>query len=727
MSPSKLEIQSQDLEIHPRHSGAPAEPPGANTLERALRDLQVHQIELEQQNEELRRVQLERDAALARYLDLYDLAPVGYCTLDAQGQILEANLTAATLLGVARSALAQQRMNRFIALADQAPYDQLRRRLLATGQPQACDLRLVDPRGAPFWAHLEARAVASEPGGGLLRVTFFDVTARKAAEAALAQAATVQSAIFNSVHFLSIGTDTAGIIQVFNIGAETMLGYPAADVVNRMTLCDLTDPREVQDRAIALSAELGLPVAPGFEALVGKASRGREDIYDLTWLRRDGGRLPLAMSVSALQNPHDGIIGYLLMGTDNTARQRVNAERALLTQAIEAKNIELECARGRADEANLAKSNFLSSMSHELRTPLNAILGFAQLIEAGPPEPTPGQSASIGQVLKAGWYLLDLVNEILDLAKIDAGRVSLEIGPVDLAGVLQDCSDLVSEQAAKRGLSLIFPTFTPPCHVNADPTRLKQVLVNLLSNAIKFNHPGGTVTVEASPGRPGRQRIRVRDTGPGLAPAQIAQLFQPFNRLGQKDHVVEGTGVGLVVAKRLVELMNGVIGVESAVDQGSTFWIELDTADRPASAGPADAVAKPGLQPVARVRTVLYVEDNPANLALVEGILALRPDLRMLSASNGLRGIALARAERPDVILMDIGLPGMSGLEALTILTADPATRHIPVVALSAHAMPKEIQLAMAAGFFSYIPKPVRLAEFLATLDAALQCGDRVP
>jgi PAS domain S-box-containing protein len=253
---------------------------------------------------------------------------------------------------------------------------------------------------------------------------------------ALVQASALQNAIFNSANFSSIATDAQGVIQIFNVGAQRMLGYAAVDVLNKSTPADISDPQEVIARALTLSTELATTIAPGFEALVFKASRGIEDIYELTYIRKDGSRFPAVVSVTALRDEHDAIIGYLLIGTDNTARKRVDAERGQVEQALQDKNVELEAARALAEKANLAKSDFLSSMSHELRTPLGAILGFAQLIESGNPAPTVAQKRSIDQILKAGWYLLDLINEILDLALIESGRLSLSLEPVSLAEVL---------------------------------------------------------------------------------------------------------------------------------------------------------------------------------------------------------------------------------------------------------------------------------------------------
>jgi PAS domain S-box-containing protein len=551
-----------------------------------------------------------------------------------------------------------------------------------------------------------------------------DNTARQQAEEALVKAGALQSAIFNSANFSSIATDARGVIQIFNVGAERMLGYTAAEVMNKITPAAISDPQELIARAKALSLELATPITPGFEALVFKASRGIEDIYELTYIRKDGTRFPAVVSVTALRDAQDVIIGYLLIGTDNTARKQVEAERALLDQALQDKNAELESAKFVAEKANLAKSDFLSSMSHELRTPLNAILGFAQLVESGSPSPTDSQKRSIDQILQAGWYLLELINEILDLALIESGKLSLSLEPISLAEVMLECQAMIEPQAQRRGISVAFPHFEMPSFVQADRTRVKQIFINLLSNAIKYNKVGGTVVVEKITSTPGRIRICVKDSGEGLSADKLAQLFQPFNRLGQEANAVEGTGIGLVTTKRLVELMKGVIGVESTVGVGSVFWIELSlTAEPYPAAGAAEptAVAQAQVHSGAQSRTLLYVEDNPANLMLVEDLIARRPDIRLLSARDGNRGVEIAQASRPDVILMDINLPGISGIQALRILAEDPATAHIPVIALSANVMPRDIEKSLEAGFFRYLTKPIKVNEFMDTLDVALK------
>lgn len=679
-----------------------------------------------------------------------------------------------------------------------------------------------------------------------------DNTARKHAEEALLKASALQNAIFNSENFSSIATDDKGVIQIFNVGAERMLGYSAADVLNKITPADISDPEEVIARAKALSLELDTAITPGFAALVFKASRGIEDIYELTYIRKDGSRFPAVVSVTALRDDVDAIIGYLLIGTDNTARKRVEAEQqkldqrlrdqqfytrsliesnidALMTtdprgiitdvnkqmealtgctrdeligapfknyfmdperaeagiklvlsekkltdyeltarardgkktevsynattfydrdrtlqgvfaaardvterkrteQALRETNVELENAKSAAEKANLAKSDFLSSMSHELRSPLNAILGFAQLMESASPAPTDSQAESIDQILQSGWHLLKLINEILDLAAIESGKVSLSLEPVSLTEIMSECEAMMEPQAQERGIRLTFPEFDSPSFVWADQTRLKQVMINLLSNAIKYNKERGSVVVDCTPINQERMRISVKDTGEGLIPEQLKQLFQPFNRLGQEATKIAGTGIGLVVTKQLTELMSGVLGVESSLGVGSVFWVEMRSTAAPETdigVNEVESQVQPPVPTDGPRRTLLYVEDNPANMRLVEQLIARRPDLEMMTAVNGTLGIELARTSLPDVILMDINLPGISGTEAMKILQQDSTTAHIPVVAVSANAMPLDIAAGLEAGFFNYLTKPIKFKEFMDTLNEALASAEK--
>ncbi|MBA5689794.1 ATP-binding protein [Rugamonas apoptosis] len=409
-----------------------------------------------------------------------------------------------------------------------------------------------------------------------------------------------------------------------------------------------------------------------------------------------------------------------VMRLNEELEQRVH-ERTL---QLEAANAELERAMAEARDANQAKTAFLSSMSHELRTPLNAILGFAQILTSDKlPSTLPQKKEFASHILKSGRHLLTLINEILDLAKIESGAVALSLEPVALDDILQECHTMTEPLATQRNIRLLFPAH---CHatVQADRTRLKQVALNLLSNAIKYNRDGGAVVVDCSMTAADRLRVSVQDTGLGLLPEQLALLFQPFNRLGQEAGAEEGTGIGLVVTKRLVELMGGAIGVSSSAGVGSTFWIELQaTEPLPSPLEDEAARALAGVPAGAEAlgqATLLYVEDNPANLKLVEEILRYRPDLRLLSAPDGHLGLELARAHLPDLILMDIHLPCVSGFDALQLLRADPATAHIPVIALTANAMPRDVEKGLALGFFRYLVKPINIDEFTEAINATL-------
>lgn len=414
-----------------------------------------------------------------------------------------------------------------------------------------------------------------------------------------------------------------------------------------------------------------------------------------------------------------------VMRLNEQLEQRVDERTLQLALA----NAELANANEEARSANQAKSAFLSSMSHELRTPLNAILGFAQILTSNTLPSTLEQKKEFANhILKSGRHLLTLINEILDLAKVESGTITLSMEPVALADILLECRTMIEPIAATRKVRVLFPDVDGAV-VMADRTRLKQVMLNLLSNAVKYNRDEGAVVLTCDQTTPSRMRLSIQDTGNGLNPEQVASLFQPFNRLGQESGTQEGTGIGLVVTKRLVELMGGEIGVTSSPGVGSVFWIELaSTAPRTSSLAERAAPGGSGATSSASTsdttpRLLLYVEDNPANLRLVEEIVAFRRDLRLLSAHDGHLGLQLARAHRPDIILMDLNLPGMSGFEVLRQLGADPETADIPVIALTANAMPRDIERGMAAGFHRYLTKPIDIEKFTEAINSTLAEG----
>jgi PAS domain S-box-containing protein len=385
---------------------------------------------------------------------------------------------------------------------------------------------------------------------------------------------------------------------------------------------------------------------------------------------------------------------------------------------------DLQLARTGAEEANRSKNEFLSRMSHELRTPLNAILGFAQLLDLETTSTSEHDTAS--QIIKAGHHLLDLINEVLDISRIETGHLALSVEPVRVYDVVGEVLALTGSMAAERGIHLpTDPTLNCASHVRADRQRLKQVLLNLVANAIKYNRDGGAVMIGCEIGQEGRFRMKVTDTGSGIEPDKLDRLFTPFERLGAEQSMVEGTGLGLALSKRLIEAMGGTIGVESRPGHGSTFWVELEVTASPVVAAPV--VVHPTAVPAASVdqRHVLYVEDNLSNVQLVECILEHRPEVELLVAMQGQLGLELARQHQPDLILIDLNLPDLDGETVLRRLRAEPRTQDIPVVIISADATPGQIARLRASGAADYLTKPFDVARFLRVIDGEYE--DRAP
>jgi signal transduction histidine kinase/ActR/RegA family two-component response regulator len=399
--------------------------------------------------------------------------------------------------------------------------------------------------------------------------------------------------------------------------------------------------------------------------------------------------------------------------------ERVRQQAADLERRVEERTAELSAATAEADRANRAKSEFLGRMSHELRTPLNAILGFGQLLEMG--TLAAKQREGVEHILRAGRHLLRLIDEVLDISRIEAGRLQLSLEPVPVEATLRHAIDLVRPLARAHDVSVQLEPVDERLHVLADRQRLQQVLLNFLSNAIKYNRAGGTVTASCARGEGSRLAVTVTDTGPGIAPDKLARLFVPFDRLGAEGSGIEGTGLGLALSKSLVEAMGGAIRVQSREDEGSTFAVELLLVAGPVEAADAAPVPAPvpgdSGQPA---RTVLYIEDNVSNLRLVESVLSHRPGVHVLSAMLGGVGLELARHHRPDLILLDRHLPDIAGDQVFALLREDARTRHIPVVILSADAIPEGALRLLDAGVREYLTKPLDVRKLLAVVDETL-------
>ncbi len=440
-------------------------------------------------------------------------------------------------------------------------------------------------------------------------------------------------------------------------------------------------------------------------------------VHPRTWA--DGSVVWLSINGKPIFDASGKFKGYRGSGSDITALQ--TAKESLLR------------AKEEAVEANQAKSAFLSSMSHELRTPLNAILGFTQLLQLDPRTPlTEGQMDSSQQIIKSGQHLLELIDQVLELAKIESGNTTISLEPVQVNSLMNECIDLIAPLADKRNITINAKAeiFTDS-FVVADRTRLKQALLNLLSNAVKYNRESGSISISATLEAGNKVHFSVADTGLGIADDKQALVFEPFNRLGHEASQIEGTGIGLTITRELLHLMGGDIGFESEPGIGSMFWIEMPVADMAASHANAEALASDAQNsnafPVTKLsekmsaRTVLYVEDNPANLMLMERIIENQaPELELISANNAEVGIELASTGIPDIILMDINLPGMDGIEATKHLKKNQTTKHIPVIAITAAAMPAEVEKGREAEFFAYITKPIKVPELMSVIRDAL-------
>jgi PAS domain S-box-containing protein len=526
--------------------------------------------------------------------------------------------------------------------------------------------------------------------------------------------------ILNSAGEGIYGLDNEGVTTFVNPAACKMLGYSKDELMGKgqHALIHHSYPDEApysRDKCHIYAA---------FKD--GKVHKESEEVF---W-RKNGSSFPVEYISQPIYD--NGIIkGAVVTFTDITARKV--AEKELQSAYSELENriiertLELNTAKEEAEQHNRAKSEFLSRMSHELRTPMNAILGFTQLMEESTRDPLPkAHRKRTSQILKAGNHLLELINEVLDLASIESGKITVSLEPICIADLAEEVLTVVRPMSQKFNITLINEIIrNKNIYVLADKTRLKQILLNLLSNGIKYNRQEGSVTLSAFIEKNSQLRINIIDTGMGIPEEKFNQLFAPFNRLGAENSEIEGTGIGMTISKKLIELMDGSIGVESTLGAGSTFYISLPVCQLQQGAGESEKLSDAGKNKESeediRPFTLLYIEDNPANLKLVEDILEDFIEINLLSSPDAELGLDIALYQKPDLILMDINLPGMDGIEALKRLKNFEETHDIPVIAMSANAMKKDIDRTLAEGFKAYITKPIDIGNFRKTIEEELR------
>jgi protein-histidine pros-kinase len=625
----------------------------------------------------------------------------GIVTIDEMGTIQQFNATAEQIFGYSADEVIGKNIDLLMPEPYKSEHDGYLQRYHETGDAKVIGLKRevwgLRKDGSVFPLELainEYYLGNHRTYTGIVR----DITEKKQAQWALERLTRQNELILKSVGDGVLGVNMEGEIIFYNASALKMTRFKEEDLAGKslhevLSLIPEKDSASGQDYPLYQVFKDGLT----------------QSKYDEVFWKKDGSAL-LAEYICAPVYEEEKIVGAVITFRDILRRKR--AEEALVN------------AKEEAERANRAKSDFLSRMSHELRTPLNSILGFAQILEMDTLDSlTERQRPWVGQVRKAGDHLLELINEILDLARIESGKMTVSLENVDVVSLLKEVLALIVPLSNERKIKVVNMISIPSLMIYADRIRLKQVLLNLLSNAVKYNIEKGMIAIFYRKTLEGKIRISVEDSGIGFSEDQIKDLFEPFSRLDTLNSEVQGTGIGLTITRRLIEQMRGEIFVDSTPGKGSCFTLELpEGVPLEGDNGQHDSgieLPPESLDPESKY-TILYIEDNPDNLILVRQVLKTRPNIQLISAKDGKTGIELALAHRPDLILLDINLPGMDGFTALRAIHAYKEIRSTPVVAVSANAMKEDIDYGMDSGFDSYITKPINIVRFMEVIDKLL-------
>jgi len=620
-------------------------------------------------------------------------ANVGHWHFDLTRKRIEVSSLIEALCGLQSQdgSFSIRQARKVLVAEDATPLDQAVTDCITTGKLLDLQYRIITPDNEFRWLHIKGNY---EKKHNYLHGIIQDITDKKRTEN---REGSLGKILDNSLHEIYVFDIHNFMFIETNIKAEENLGYGSAEL-KLMTPLDLK-----KEMSIEQFSQQVQPLLDDADCTVA---------FESVHYRKDNTHYPVEIKLQRI--PFGNIDTVVAFVEDITERLNVIND--------------LKQAKADAEKANNAKSEFLSRMSHELRTPMNAILGFTQLLATDDDKPLDDdQLDSLNEVSKAGNHLLELINEVLDLSRIDAGKVKLSIESVDLLELFSDISALSNPIAQQYGIQLA-NELSESIVVPADKMRLKQVLLNLISNAIKYNSSNGSVTLSASVISDQKVRIEVRDTGQGLNEEQQTSLFSPFERLGAESTSIEGTGIGLTISKKFVDMMGGIIGIDSQLDVGSCFWIELPLLQAKShivTEQSSSIQSQQGIITQDNRYSILYIEDNLSNLKVVETIVTKRMKQRFICASSGGLGIEMALAHQPDLILLDLRLPGLDGFAVKSILSKEPTLKDIPIIAVSANAMPDEIQQTIECGFNHFISKPIDMPSFIATIEQVLTSIDK--